>query len=167
MAVLVIEFQGYLTIGNEFFMKEVAIVDVTSNMEKHFLVKPPVPFGELSDRLQKNAEYVRRHIHGIPWNFGSSSVNDVEAEVIKMITDASLVYTKGLTKVQYLTELADCPSEKIVNLDEYPGVGKTTEKDPFFRCPHSHPTHNALRCALEQAVRYRDYMREYYYYRAI
>ncbi|KAK7576775.1 hypothetical protein V9T40_013061 [Parthenolecanium corni] len=159
MAVIVIAYQGFLMPDNETIMKEVAIVDVTSNMEKQMISKPPCCIKVFSARFQAHLRYVADKIHGIPWCHGYMDIEDVEEQVKKAVDEADIVYVKGLVRVNYLLNLTKAPIHKIVNLDEFPNISKTVDRNHMFRCQFKGLRHSNLRCALEQAIRYRDYLR--------
>lgn len=160
MAILVIDYQASLP-G---ILKEVAIVDITSNMEQYYIAEPHVELHTYSSSFQRTADYAFKHIHGIPWSAGNIPLADVEFALRRAIDNAKLVYIKGFDRVKFLLGLTGCPTEKIIDLDEFPDITKTTQRRKFYRCYYDHPRHNNLRCALEQATRYRDYLRNNYYY---
>lgn len=164
MAVIVAEFQFYRGDGNVLILKEAALTDVLSNYECYMLAKPPCNLNTFTSKTQQSIEYVYAHIHGIPWYAGTMDLNHMEKIIKKVVSEAHIVYVKGLEKVKFLLGLTGCESEKIVNMDEYPNISKTSQRRPYFCCPFYHPYHNKMRCALEQSTRYRDYLRENYYF---
>lgn len=165
MAIVVMSIQFFPMPDKTYVIKEVAMVDVVSNMEKLLIAKPPCNINVFSARHRKTLRYVVDKVHGIPWNVGYMDLEDVEEQVRKTVDEADLIYIKGLDRVNFLLNLTGVPVHKIIDLNEIQNIGKTTERNYSLQCQYSHPRHNNLRCALEQAIRYRDFMRENYYYR--
>lgn len=165
MAILVVEFQAYPMPDETFILKEAAMADVVSNLQKQLIAKPPCSFNMFSTWNRRTLKYVQNKVHGIPWDAGYIEIESVEEQIKKAIQEADVVYTKGIHKVNFLLNLTGAPVNKIVNLDKFPSISKTVERNPNFQCQYNHPRHNKLRCALEQAIRYRDFLRENYYFK--
>ncbi|KAK7575772.1 hypothetical protein V9T40_012058 [Parthenolecanium corni] len=81
-----------------YVIKEVAMVDVVSNMEKMLIAKPPCNTSVFSARHRKTLRYVVDKVHGIPWNVGYMDLEDVEEQVRKTVDEADLIYIKGLDR---------------------------------------------------------------------
>lgn len=118
--VLIIDMQGFCT--PEFTPKEVALT--YGGEIKHLLFKSPKPFLTLSRRCQKQAVWLERMHHGLPYNSGHSNLSDIEK--IFRIYDADVVYVKGSQKAEYLNNFYD----NVINLEEdhdCPNFAKTRE----------------------------------------
>ena len=165
MAVIVIAYQAFPLPDKSIALKEVGIVDVVSNYECQYLAGPPCKIDVFSARHRQTLRYLVDKVHGIPWNAGIVPLEDVEEVVKKAVREADLVYIKGLERLTYLMNLTGESIDKFVDLDEVPYISATVERRPHFRCQYDHPHHSRLRCALEQAIRYRDFLRANHYFR--
>lgn len=159
MDVLIIEIHGFKIRDNNFVVKEVGIASIVSNETRQYIAKPPIPYKHLNHKDRRCVDYTSKYIHGLPWTSGYIPLEEVEKYIIDAVAKATVVYTKGLEKVCFLLDLTQSSPSKIVNLDEYPGITTTAQRDPCFQCIHKN------RCALEQAIRYRNFMRLNYYYK--
>lgn len=107
----------------------------------HYVFKPPFPFKELPWELQKEAYWVVNFHHGIPWNDGYESLENLQ-EILKEATQtAGIIYVKGKQKAEFLRKYVDKP---VVELLERPKL-----KPMVPECWHHKLQHCS--CALANA----------------
>lgn len=164
MAFIVVDFQGFPLPDKSFAIKELAIVDVTSNFETQYLAKPPCPLSNFCDRHCNTIRYVHQNIHGIPWKAGYMELADVECELKIAVLAANKVYIKGLDRLNFVLMLTSCNPHKLIDLDQFEGIPRTIERNKSFVCNYRCANHDRLRCAMEQAIRFRDFLRRNVYF---
>lgn len=164
MTVYIVDFQAFKNLTNEFFLKEVAITCVHSNVTYHWMISPPTRYSYLQPEFQSRVDFLTDNIHGIPWNTGYIEERVVLKKMRKILKDASFVYIKGGERCKYIQCLMkDYPHISVLDLDNFDHLFRNSVKIPHFRCHYNTPKHNRLRCALEQATRYRDILRKDFY----
>lgn len=165
MAIYIVNFQNFKTLINEIILKEVAIVSIHSNVEYHWMIRPPTRYSNLEKELRKRVDYITDYIHGIPWNIGYVEQRDVLENMKKILRDASCIYIKGSERVQYIKFLMrDYPYISVLDLDNFIYcIQPNNNKIPNFECPYNKPRHNNKSCALELATRHRNILRRELY----
>lgn len=152
----VIDFQAFKSLSNEFVLKELAIVGVRKNIIHHFFIKPPSSV--VGRELGKRVQYITRHIHNIPWNYGHIELEEALHILNDILKDASVVYVKGSERAKFLKKCIFW-DVKIIDLDH-------------LGCPNADFLPSALlqvcmfrghfktnyRCALKNAQKYKQWI---------
>lgn len=71
MRLIVVDIQGFNL--PEFYPKEISFVN--EHLNSHYLVKPPMSYGILSNDIKKQVKYLERNHHGLRYNSGCISDN--------------------------------------------------------------------------------------------
>ena len=159
MAIYVVSFQAFKSIDNQFMLKEFAIASVHSDATYQWTIRPQVPLNTMSTEMQRRVQYLTDKVHGIPWFSGANKEEAVLDVVRDILKDASVIYIKGSERAKYMRDLlGDFPEISILDIDDYKAV-KYARKNPEIKCRFAGGKHQQLRCAYEQAVRYRDAIR--------
>ena len=167
MAVYVVDFQAFKTLYNEYLLKEVAIVNVHTDAVYQWTVRPHTSYYRLTPKMQSRVRFLTDHVHGIPWCAGYIDERDVIELMQNILKNASSLYIKGTERVKYLANMLRM--YRSVTVFDINGLEESTlqqyrEKISDIRCKFDSAKHKKLRCALEQATRYRDMLRREFYY---
>lgn len=122
---VVIDFQGFKRVYNEFVFKEVAIIPLGENVQPIvYLFAPPHDWNLLPPRYKCENSWLTKNFHGLHWQEGEIPYEELE-EILKASTrSASQIYVKGLEKQRWLKnflpnvkniESLDCPSLSKLN----------------------------------------------------
>lgn len=102
-----------------------------------------------------------RNIHGLDWDLGYISENDVLTELKGILRGATKVYIKGSERVTYLNRLMNY-SVPVVDLDIYDYRGPRELKEfRYASCSAYLHGHSKLHCAFRKACMYRDFLRKW------
>lgn len=166
MASYIVDFQAFKGLVNEFYLKEVAIVNIHSDTVYHWIIRPPTMYCNLNEEMQLRVNYLTYKIHGIPWQTGYIDESEVIALMKNILKNAAVVYIKGSERVTYLRNLLKgYRNVTVYDLDHFEEFLKPEckKKNLKFKCTYDRPNHKKLRCALEQVTRYRDILRKEFY----
>jgi hypothetical protein len=98
MKVAVIDLQGF-AIQTKFHPKELSIR--ISKKTNHYVFKEPVPFDTLHYADKRNICFTEKY-HGINYNSGYVSYDEINNILIENLSDVDLVYIRGSNKKKYL-----------------------------------------------------------------
>lgn len=160
MATFVIDFQAFKSLKNEFILKELSIVSVQTNHMIHCLIKPKTPFSTLPKKLQHSINYLTQNIHGIYWEDGYMDEKDAIRLMKDTVKDAVAIYCKGSERVNWLKKTLGM---FVIDLDLLSSP-KSNKYYPdqfqlFLKCSYiSHRRNNRHKCALQSALKYREWM---------
>lgn len=100
----VVEFQAFRGNCNEFLIKELVILDLSSKVMYYFLFKPPYSFDILNSKSARTNTWLTTRFHYITWNEGFIRYNEV-CNIIKQYThDYDVIHTSGSEKARWLKE---------------------------------------------------------------
>lgn len=126
MKMLVLDVQGFKIENNKFIPKELAAYDGTRI--SHYIFKQPFNLRFLSPDLYKQAVWLMKNHHCLPWNQGYTPVHKF-ADIVKNLTEkVDNVYVKGKEKCQYIRKYSLKP---VIELDEEPAL-KPDDPKCFF-----------------------------------
>lgn len=120
---MLLDIQGFKDEHNKFLPKELAVFD--GNKVSHYVFKRPFPLQLLSPEAHKQAVWLMKFHHCIPWNTGHTPLYNFSSIVKKLTEDAQFVYVKGQEKADYIRKYCTKP---IIELDEQPVLTISTPK---------------------------------------
>lgn len=98
----VIEFQAFRGNKNEYIIKELVILDLTTNVVYPFMFKPPYPYKKLNSKAKRTNKWLIKSFHNITWNEGFTDYNEVDDVMYHFCTEFNRIYTKGLEKRNWI-----------------------------------------------------------------
>lgn len=101
---VIIDVQGYKDWGNNFIVKEIAVL-YNENEYQRFLIKPPYDFSYLTEGERKQVLWLQSYKHGLRWNEGVNRYASVRTFLIENIDSHTNVYVKGVEKKKWITSL--------------------------------------------------------------
>lgn len=134
---VILDFQWFTISRNNVIPKELASCD-SEHKKSHFLFKPIVSFGALSEEDQRVARFVTGSYTGLNWEGGFTNSCEFDAIVKQLCRNVDVVYVKGRQKLDFLKHIVN---NRIVDLLE---AGKITRGIPS--CPFHNG--NFVVCAL-------------------
>jgi len=116
---VIIDMQGFI-IQDEFVPKELAITNNGKDVHL-YLFKPPIKFSKLSEKDKRQARWLERHHHGLPFSCGFIPLAHIDDILDLFIGPNNIVYVKGYQKKDYLTkyllnEVVNLENDTCVNL---------------------------------------------------
>lgn len=117
---LVIDIQGFFVL-KKFVPKELAAYD--GEQITHVVFKPPFNKEYLTDHDLRQSIWLEKHYHGILWNSGLVSLEEMEALMKHLCEKHRTIYVKGKPKTIYLQRFSDkvqeYPNEEELALRNY------------------------------------------------
>lgn len=146
----VVEFQVFTDNNNRFIVKEFAIF--SDNFTTQIVFDAPYDFSCLDHKMQRSARWLSGHHHKIKWSQGGVPYN--EGIIKTMCKPFSIIYTKGMEKVNFLKQFHSDVREvkrhcQCVKHDLFMGV-KSHRVKCVLRC---HTSSDAM-CAVQAAYKY-------------
>lgn len=133
---IVIDIQGFKIENNKFIAKELAAYD--GQHISHYIFKQPFEINLLPPDLHRQATWLTKNHHCIPWNEGFTPLHKF-SDIIKTITNkGSSVFVKGKEKADTIRKYSSTP---VFELEEQPAL-QPSESRCFFH------TKNYCICAL-------------------
>lgn len=120
-----------------FTAKEIAILSRDGKYIQHFIVKPPVAWQELDRKSKGNVRWLQTNHHGLMWDDGYVSYQEMENILRKIFFNVEKVYVKGDVKQIFFQKYLekDC---QVIDLINSPSLRKS--KDVKKYCfSHSKP----------------------------
>lgn len=140
----IIDMQGFKGPNNQFIVKEIAVL-YKDNTHQHFIVQPPYDMKCLSEELQKQVIWLYHNYHGLSWNGGSTTLQEVLNLISFKLRHHDKIYVKHLEKEQWLRTLFENSNNNnnnyvklipIVNLDnlDCPNIHTLKKTFPLYHC---------------------------------
>lgn len=98
----VIEVQNYRGNNNGYIVKELAILDLSTDVVNYFLFKPPFPIEWLDEKSLKTYKWLFNHFHHIPWHEGFTPYRELKNILKHYCSQYDIMYTTGLEKANWL-----------------------------------------------------------------
>ncbi len=155
--------QGFQTLSNEFIVKEFGytVLDSGVGYPNVWFFKPPWRFSSLSAKYRRVALWLERHHHGLPWNYGNRSYEQV-GQLVQKWENIGRIYVKGEEKKEWLKKISGpVLAPLVVNIEEIfddcPSLAKFKDL-PSRTCPfHSYRGDNKA-CALKNVELLKNWM---------
>lgn len=143
---VIIDVQGFNGDDGNFVAKELAIADGSSGRTEHYIFKPPHHYSQLSDKIKKQVQWLRRFYHGLAWDSGDTCLDRVNAILKRTTAKYDVVYCKGRVKAEFLKQFLDPRHINVIDLGEDSDLSLKTCKNLRTSC-FSHEL-NYCACAL-------------------
>lgn len=102
----IVDIQGFKRPFNEFVFKEVAIIPVEDDsLPSVYLFESPHKWSFLPAKYKSENRWLEFNFHGISWDKGDISYDEVSDTLISLLRDASKIHIKGLTKKCWLDRI--------------------------------------------------------------
>ena len=110
------DMQGFLQPGNDFVVKELAIVSLNDESDpKVFLFQEPFPWQRLTSKYRKINQSLEFN-HGLSWNSGKIQYSEISNVLREYLSDAKRVYVKGKLKKNWLKRF-NLPVCEVASID--------------------------------------------------
>ena len=145
----VIEVQSYRGNNNEYIVKELAILDLSTDVVNYFLFKPPFPLEYLDSKSLKTYNWLFNYFHHIPWHEGFTPYGELKNILNHYCSQYELIYTTGLEKANWL-KMRTASTVTDYTLDK---TIATKESKSGICIGVKNPKHKYSNCALSKAYR--------------
>lgn len=98
----IVEFQAFVDDSDDFIIKELAIMDLSTHVTHYFLFKPPHSFKLLRGRAARTNKWLMKHYHHIEWMEGFVDYSEVENIISHYCSKFTLIHTTGRKKAAWL-----------------------------------------------------------------
>lgn len=150
---VVLEFQAFRGVRNEYIVKELAAVDIRTGRYVVCLFAPPYERIQLHPNIRKTNSWLEKHYFLLGWNDGNVPYRDVVPIIAQICSNFRIIYTKGLEKANFLRQYGNVVD---LNVIEAPVVPRSFI--PILQCPSPHLNYNTFHCALRKALFYADWL---------
>lgn len=99
MNIATVDMQGY-AFPEQFILKEMSIR--MSNMEAHFVFKPPFPYHQISRENRRIVNVAENNLLGIRYSYGEYDYGEIDSILYEYLYDVSRVYVRGHQKYDFL-----------------------------------------------------------------
>lgn len=147
----VVEFHGFRGNSGDFIVKELVLVNVDAGFYTQVFFKPPYDRTVLDKQRRKQTEWLENNYHGIRWEYGEL---EYSLDTIKTLCSYfTTIYTKGLEKCRFLQQFHN-------NVHSIPdNAPKLSVYNDSVYCPAHPMLVKPVRCALQTALFYADWLR--------
>lgn len=152
---LILDFQGFKRPNNTFVLKELAAIRIdyyaASILNQfgrgYFIFKPPMAWGSLSKQYQQINWWCERNQHGIPWEAGDFSYDDIKHVFRLILKNVKYIFVKGVEKKQWLHGFIgfSIPIIDLADIDCPPL--RTLSASIGTACSHYHSRARCYNCA--------------------
>src|SRR5436190_20613818 len=98
---IVVDIQGFRDAEKKFIPKKVAVVAIDTPLVRHWIMRPPYPFGRLSKAARRENSWLMDKYHGIDWCAGKDEPKYFTFQLHEIISRANNVYVRGSEKAHY------------------------------------------------------------------
>jgi len=127
---VVLDMQCFKDNNNEFILKEVTVIDVTSGtILLHHVAKSPYDRDGLSTEKQRECYWLTKHYHGLQWDQGDITYNVLMDKLRTCLAKRSIVYVKGQLKRDFVLKnliTASDPSTVAATVLDMSDIGCTS-----------------------------------------
>ena len=145
----IIDVQGFKSLGNEFIVKELALISTDAKMYELHIFKPPCNFFDLPHHVQKQVLWLEKAHHGLFWGSGFRKYDQLK-DIFANLKISGNVYVKGKEKQKIITDLLSKPDVNVINLEDLGCPNLQELKSNFYQPQLIKPCvflHNPLKCA--------------------
>lgn len=148
---LIIDVQGFQSDG--FIVKELAATYMEEDHKEVLLFKAPFPWNSLLQQNKTTCNWLTRNYHGIEWEDGEIDYDQIKEELVDIVARATVVYIKGLQKLNWIQEFIG-KNLIIINVEDMgcAALHKLTATSNLKNiCNNHHRTRN-YNCALKNVI---------------
>lgn len=162
---LVVDFQAFVGDTGKYVLKELAIIAVEKPALTHLFVMPPFSYYKLSPKRRREAEWLVRNYHGIPWEEGYVTVRQAITFLKKITRNANVLLVKGREKAEFLRKVTGKPVQDLFELG-CPRASDLIFSDVRVTCffpPHfpEQLKNNNFACSLFRVQQFRSWYKTY------
>ncbi|XP_044007507.1 uncharacterized protein LOC122852021 [Aphidius gifuensis] len=158
---LIVDIQGFKQPHNAFVLKEFAAINVQNNETHCFVFKPPNTWNHLPAKYKSINLWLIRNWHGLSWECGDVSYNDIKLIISNVLESACYIYVKGDEKKKWLDEITD-NSKVIIDLYSMDSPGIRTIKNQITSHPGIHYAIRNCHCALDNVQQLKLWFQNYW-----
>jgi hypothetical protein len=147
----IVEVQGYSTSECGFLPKEVYIT--CADGEHHFIILPPKPLQDFTEKDQKVITWNTRKYHNIPWAYGNVTMADFLVSINRLCKSFTTILSKGREKATYLSRILN---RTVIDLSDYGFPSIRSSENKIKSCSAHYPP--TAHCAVSSAVLLRDFL---------
>ena len=97
------DMQGFKKPGNDYVLKELAIVPLNTDTEPIVLLfKPPFPWRRLSEKYKRQNLWLELCYHGLAWNSGEYDYDKIGSILQDGLQDAKTIFVNGEDRKKWL-----------------------------------------------------------------
>lgn len=141
----IVEFQAFKGNSNEFIIKELVILDLSTGIPNYFLFKPPFEFANLERKYAKTNNWCTKKYHFITWDEGFTHYGELDEIMYYYCSQYTTLFTTGVEKCNWLRMYT---TSRVVerNLSK-----ELKEKQNLLCISVKNPRHKIQNCALAKA----------------
>lgn len=156
--IVYVDVQGFRTFKHRFIVKEFCLSDDDGIF--HGIIKSPYSFKKLNGYYQRHAEWVTRFCHGLTFDCGDITIDQLLEKVYPRIKDKHII-VKGIEKIRWLKYIfRKCGEIQGSNVDEVGEISNESNEKIYDICDY----HNEVfgwkpcRCALATVLKLKEYI---------
>lgn len=157
---VVLDMQCFKDSDNDFLLKEVCVVDVTTGtLIMHHIARPPFNRDYLTADRLRESNWLTRHCHGLEWDQGDIAYIALLDKLRACLIHRPIVYVKGSQKRTFVQRhlITEPAATAVQDMDDL-GCGSLNGPPSCrtLRCSHHKSALN--RCALHNCIILRDWL---------
>lgn len=158
---VLLDMQCFKDSDNDFLLKEVCVVDVTTGtLIMHHIARPPFNKWHLTAERLRESNWLTRHCHGLEWDQGDIAYVALLDKLRSCFIHRPIVYVKGSQKRDFVMRhlIVEPSATTVQDLGDL-GCGSLngpTSSHQTLRCRHHKSTIN--RCALHNCIVLRSWL---------
>jgi len=158
-----VDVQGFCGNGNQFVVKECAVLSTTNPHVQHWIVAPPYDFYDLTKPKRKTASWIKNNHLGLAWSDGGVEYNQFATDLRAVCYEASRVFVKGEEKTAFIAQLLNT---EVVDVGDHGAPQLKTlmrcANVPVLRCLRHCKDKNTV-CALSVADKLKYWINSNYH----
>ena len=100
-----VDMQGFKQRGNDFVLKELAILCLSDNSEPLvWLFKEPFAWKRLTDKYRKENQWLENNSHGIPWSSDNVDYTHIDEIIRETLKDATRIIVRNQIIQQWMQQ---------------------------------------------------------------
>jgi hypothetical protein len=157
---VVLDMQCFRDSDNDFLLKEVCVIDVTTGtLILHHIARPPFNREFLTSERLRESNWLTRHCHGLEWDQGDIAYVALLDRLRSCLLHRPVVYVKGSQKREFVKRhlISDPAATTVQDMGDL-GCGSLNGPLSYqaVRCRHHKSALN--RCALHNCIVLRGWL---------
>lgn len=105
----ILEFQAFRDNLNDFIVKELVIIDLSTSINYSFLFKPPYSFSKCNTKSRKVNNWLTKYYHHISWSDGNIAYSELSTIMERFCKQFNTIFTTGTEKTKWITTFTSVP----------------------------------------------------------
>lgn len=101
---VVLDMHCYFDNRMKYIVKELSMYDFNYHSTQHWIFKPPKGLCIYVPKARKANNWVRRHLHRIPWDEGDVEYDQLAKILHRITSDFNVIYVKGGQKIDFIRQ---------------------------------------------------------------